>query len=230
MKKKLTLSLAAAALSLASFNAAAAGHSIYAKAGFLGAGAGYAYGINEKFTIRGDFTTIGEINHSGSSSDFKYKGKLKNDVVTIYGDYFPFNNGFRFSAGLGLRNTEFKAHARPSGPAGTVTIGDATIQYGHNDHANAKVEFPDFAPYVGIGYGHNVGQSVKSGFAFIADAGVYIGKPKVSMNVSNSVRDKISALGMNADAEIDRQLKDIRHDANKVKAFPTLYVGVGYRF
>src|SRR5690606_31124230 len=160
MKHKLCIAaLAASALMTAG---SASAQQVYGKAGFLGAGLGYAYGVNSSLTIRTDVTTAGSFSHDGSSDDFDYTGKLRNNVATAYADWFPFNNVFRLSAGLGVRDTRINAHARPNS-AGTITIGDTTVGYGPGDYAKAKAEMPTVAPYLGLGWGHNVGQNRKKG-------------------------------------------------------------------
>lgn len=203
---------------------------VYGKIGFLGAGLGYAHGINSSLTVRGDFTSAGSYSHDGSSSGLDYEAKLRNNQATAYLDWFPFESGFRLTAGLGLRSTRITADARPDS-TGTVTIGDTTVGYGAGDSAHAKVEMPRFAPYLGLGWGHNVGRDRKTGFGFVADLGVYFGKPDVSFSVNDSLRTKLDlASGGNADREIRRQRADIQDDADKLKVFPALYVGVSYTF
>lgn len=208
----------------------AAEHEVYAKAGFLGVGAGYAYGLSERFTLRGDFTTMGNYSRSGTSSNFDYEGKIRNNVGTLYGDWFPLNNGFRLTAGLGVRQTKFSADGRPNA-SGQVTIGDTTINYSGADSAWAKVEYPNVTPYLGIGWGHNVAQDTKGGWGFVADAGVYFGKADVDFNVSPTVYAKLNAAsGGNAQQEIEKQRSDIEDKLGKYKVIPVLYVGVSYRF
>ncbi|MBB5213605.1 hypothetical protein [Parapusillimonas granuli] len=64
-------------------------------------------------------------------------------------------------------------------------------------------------------------------WGFVVDAGVYLGKPKTSFDVSDSVRAK---LGPDAQQAIDKQYDDIHDKAKKLRVFPSLYVGVSYSF
>ena len=218
------------AVLMASLSFGANAHEIYAKAGFLGAGVGYAYGVNESFTLRGDVTTMGSYHRDGNVSNLDYKGTLRNNQAMVYGDWFPFNNGFRLSAGLGVRDTRIKADGRPNSN-GNVTIGDTTVAYGADDSVSATAELPAVAPYIGIGWGHNVGQQRKAGWGFVADAGIAFGKPKVNFSVSDSLYAKLNAAtGGQAQAEIDKQQREIEDKANKLKVFPSLYIGVSYTF
>lgn len=225
---KIVLAGAIAMTSTASVQAAE--HEVYAKGGFLGIGAGYSYGVSKRFTLRGDFTTIGSYSHTGSSGDFDYNGKILNNVGTLYVDWFPLNRGFRLTAGLGVRQTKFSADARPDA-SGQVTIGNTAIDYSGADSASAKVEYPNVTPYLGIGWGHNVAQDTKGGWGFVADAGVYFGKADINFTVSPTVYAKLDAVsGGRAQQEIEKQHADIEDKLGKYRVIPVLYVGVSYRF
>lgn len=137
--------------------------SVYAKAGFLGAGIGYSQGISPALTLRADITTIGSYQRNGHSSDFDYRAKLHSNQASGYLDWFPFDSGFRLTAGLIARDLKATANARPN-TAGEITIGDTSVTYGANDHADARIRFPSVAPYVGLGWGHNVGQRTQPGW------------------------------------------------------------------
>ena len=214
---------------LASFAAATQAQSIYGQLGVPGVGIGYAYGISPKFTARADISTLGSFTHNGSSKDFDYKGKLKFNQLGAYLDWFPFGNGFRVSAGLNFRDAKLTADANPK-DSGRITIGDQTVAFATGDSAVARVKLPAVAPYLGVGWGHNVATQ-QPGFSFIADIGVAYGKPKVSMDLNQALMDRLdAATGGNGRQEVDKQLSDIRHDANKIKFFPQVFIGMAYRF
>lgn len=220
------------AVAATAFSGAVSAQEVYGKAGILGVGAGYAYGVNERFTLRGDITTIGSYSRNGTSDNLDYRGKLRSNVATVYGDWFPFNNGFRLSLGLGFRDTRLTAHGKANS-ANQLTIGDTTVTVGPDDTVDAKVKWPNVAPYLGIGWGHNVNQR-KGGWGFVADAGIYIGKPKSSIDVSDTLRAKLdvaaAANGSTAQQEIDKQLGEIDDKAKKLRVFPSVYIGVSYVF
>lgn len=231
MLSPLRLSLLTA-LALASGTAIAdnsPAHQAYLKGGLAGIGAGYAYGISNAFTARADITTMGTYSRNSTSGDFAYQGKLKYDQASVYGDWFPFEGAFRVTGGLNLRDAKLEAKASPN-MAGTVTIGDTTVSFDGNDSAYARIKMPSVAPYIGIGWGHNVVSGSK-GFSFIADLGFSIGKPKVDFQVNPALMGKLdAATGGQGSAEINKQLKDIRDDADKIKVMPQLYIGVAYKF
>jgi hypothetical protein len=224
-----TLGVCAVGVALCGPFESAGAQSVYGKAGFLGAGVGYAHGLSESWTVRADVTTIGTYHRDGSTNDFDYTGKLRSNQAGAYADWFPFDNGFRLTAGLHLRDTRIDADGHPTS-SGTVTVGDTRVSFGPGDDARARVKLPSVAPYIGIGWGHNVLQR-KAGWGFIADVGVAFGKPRVSFDVSDSLRTKLNlATGGNAQREIDKQRDEFKDDFDKLKVFPQLYVGAAYYF
>jgi len=212
----------------------ASAQEVYAKIGFLGVGAGYAHSVNHHFGVRADISTAGTINRDGTAGRLRYDADFKADQLGAYADWFPFAGRFRMSVGLHSRNLEVVADGRATAN-GTITIGQIEIPYGGDvDTARAKVKWRSVAPYLGIGWGHHASRG--RGFGFIADLGVSFGTPATELSISNPLREKLDALALlhirstTADAEIERQRRDIAEDVDKVKVFPHLFVGVSYRF
>jgi len=206
----------------------ATAHEIYGKAGFLGAGIGYSYGFNEYFNLRTDYSTIGTYKRTEKANRLTVKGELKADQLGLYGDWFPLGGSFRITAAVHQRKLEVNAEGKPTG--GQWTINNTTVINGAGDSVNGKVEFPDFAPYLGIGWGH---QSNKPGFGFIADLGVSFGKPKTKLNVSDSLRNKLitnTGSAAAADSEIAKQRKELDDAVGGINYWPQAYIGVSYNF
>ncbi len=199
---------------------------VYAKAGILGVGIGYSHVVSPAFTLRGDLATVGTFKRDGSAGGFDYKAKFRNNQAMLYVDYFPFDSGFRLTAGLGMRDMRVTGDANPNS-AGVVEIGDVPVNFGPGDSATAKVKMPSIAPYLGVGWSSKPSNPAQGGWGFMADLGVTFGKPKTDFDVSDSVRAK---LGPDAQAAIDRQYDEIDDKAKKLKFFPSLYLGVSYTF
>jgi len=207
----------------------AAAHEIYGKAGFLGAGIGYSYGFNEHFNLRTDYSTIGTYKRTETVNRLKVKAELKADQLGLYGDWFPMGGNFRLTAAVHQRKLEINAEGKPTA-SGSWTINNTTVTAGAGDSVKGKVEFSDFSPYLGIGWGH---QSNKPGFGFIADLGVSFGKAKTKFDVSDSVRNSLIAVtgsAAAADSEIARQRKELDDDLGGIKIWPQAYIGVSYNF
>lgn len=131
-----------------------AGVEVYGKAGFAGVGVGY--GVNERFTVRGDFMTVGSPSHDFDEDDIKYDVELKNNKFNLMADYFPMNNGFRITAGLGFGKTKLDGYGvARNQTTHNLKIGNQRydIAVTGNDKVYAKVEYPNVSPYIGIGWG-----------------------------------------------------------------------------
>lgn len=254
-QQKWMIGLSAAVAALLALPAAAEGVmdkvEVYGKAGLSGLGVGAGYGISEKLTVRSDVSTLG-FNRSFDEDDVHYKAKLKNHKINLYGDYFPANNGFRLTAGLGLGKTELSAtgHARRISQQ-EFKIGDKKydVTLDGNDTVKASVKYPTVSPYFGIGWGHNVGQK-KTGWGFNADLGLSLGSPKTKLSVNSSLNEKLVKAQAEIDgvagatltdeqkaaaqAEIDSRIaaeqKKIKDRIGKYKVIPMISVGVSYRF
>ncbi len=202
---------------------------IYAKAGFPGIGLGYAYGFNKHFGLRGDITTVGSYSINETSGKLSYDGDLKYNQAGIYGDWFPQSGNFRVTAGLQFRDAKVRGNGKANS-AGLIGIGDVEVMADAGDRVNAQIKFPTIAPYIGIGWGLNTAVN-SPGWSFFADLGVTIGKPKVSMTVNDSLAGKLdAATGGNGQQEINKQIAELRKDANDIKIVPQLFVGVAYKF
>jgi hypothetical protein len=203
--------------------------SIYGKAGFLGMGVGYAQGVTQSFTLRADVVTAGSFGLKASLGEFDYKARLRSTQGGAYADWFPFDSGFRFTVGVSVRDTRADIEAR-SNIEGTITVGDFSIPFRSEDEARAQVKLPSVAPYVGIGWGHDVKRQ-KPGWGLVADLGVAFGRPKVSFEVNDAVLAKLDFVtGGNGQAEVDKQREAFKDDMSRFKIFPQAYLGAAYYF
>ncbi|QMT34174.1 hypothetical protein LNQ82_06935 [Conchiformibius steedae DSM 2580] len=221
---------------------------VYGKAGLPNIAVGGGYGINEQLTVRGDLGVMG-ISRDFDEGDVKYSAKFRNNKANVYADYFPMSNGFRLTGGLALGRAELKADGTAKiTQNATFELGgkeyNVTID-GNDDKVSAKVKYPAVSPYLGLGWGHNI-KTAKGVWGFTADLGVFIGSPKTSISLSNSLNDKLvvaeAAAGASltdeqraqAQAEINRHIdeekKKIQDKVAKVKVLPMISVGASYRF
>jgi len=223
------LLLAAPLAALAQGSEAARG--VYAKAGFLGVGLGYAHSIDDHFGVRADFSTIGSQSKKGTWGQLRYSAKAQANQAGAYGDYFPLGNGFRLSGGLHLRSVKVDATPRPNA-AGTITIHNVRINYGPDDWARAEIKYPTISPYLGVGWGHHASRD--KGWGAVFDLGVSLRGPKTSLQLNDAFYRRLDAMarmaGTTADAEIAGQLDKIKDKADDLKILPQIYLGVSYRF
>jgi hypothetical protein len=202
---------------LAPLGTAQAGE-IYSQIGVPGLMLGYAQPLNSAFGLRADFATAGHRTAQRTESGIAYDAKLKADRAALLADWYPFFGSFRISAGI--TSSQYRLDLAATGAGGSLTIGNNTYATTASDRLDAQVRFPSSTPYLGFGWGHQLG----SGLRFSMDLGAMVGKATVSYTVSGPLAQKVSQ------ADIDAELTDLRNGVGKVRAIPQLSLGLGYSF
>ncbi|WP_028997693.1 hypothetical protein [Azohydromonas australica] len=207
------------AAALAAASSAFAGD-FYTGIGLPGLQFGYAQPVSESLVLRADVSTLGHHSRSRTEDNLNYDAKIKADRLGLFADWY-FAGNWRAVGGLTFTNA--RADLRGSGNGATITIGNTTYTAGPNEGFDVAVKFPRTMPYLGIGYGR--GPKAEKGWSLAFDLGVAIGKPKVS----GSVRGTLLSSQV-SQADIDRELAEIRDDADSIKGIPQLSLAVNYRF
>ena len=211
--------LALAALTLASgFAASAHAGEAYTGIGTHGVMLGYAQALSPDFTLRGDFGTLGSREKQQHEGSIDYQSKATYNRLGLFGDWFPFTNGFRFTGGVTFNN--MKLDLAYQGNGNPVTIGNNTYATDSTDRLNVKIEFPKTTPYLGLGFGHQL----STGWGFVFDLGASIGKATVSETHSGN------HFSLASQADVDAEMAQVRDGAGKIKAIPLLAIGFIYRF
>lgn len=221
MHHNTTPSLAGIALAVLSTFGAASAHAgeVYANVGLPGIGLGYAHPIDSSFSVRGDFMTMGSRDKTTTENGVAYTGRYKLQRAAVFGDWFPFEGSFRLTGGLSSNN--YKVTLDASGAGGTLTIGDRTYTTTAGDGLNVEIKFPSVTPYLGIGWGHQMG----NGWRVAADVGALIGKAKVTATARGALANEADI-----QSNIDKELAELRDGVGKVRAIPQLTFSVGYSF
>jgi hypothetical protein len=206
----------------AASSAAHAGEA-YAGIGFPGIFAGYAQPVTEQVVVRADYATLGQYNKDGEEEGVTYKGSVKVGRLGVLADYFPWGgrSGFRVTGGLTFNQIKLNLKSNFSGTA--VDIGDKTgVAVSAADYFNVAVKVPDVTPFVGVGYGHEPGSG--KGWGFHADIGASIGRASVSVNTN------LISRGLVTQADVDKELAQLRDGVGKVRFIPQISFGLSYRF
>lgn len=215
------ISVAAAWLALSAAIAPAHAGEVYSLLGIPGVGLGYAQPLNSSFTLRGDLMTLGTHRKNQNEEGIDYAGTLKTNRGALFGDWFPFEGTFRVTGGVSFNTYSIDLLA--SGAGKVLDIGDNTYTLSADDRFNVNVNFPKTTPYLGIGWGHQMG----SGFRFSADIGAMIGRAKVKAAVTGPLKE---SGGAQLQSDIDSELMQLREGVGKVRALPQLSLGIGYSF
>jgi hypothetical protein len=195
---------------------------LYGGVGVPGLMLGFAQPVSPSITLRADFSTLGSRTANGTEEGISYAGSLKTNRVGAFADWFPSSGGFRLTGGITFNRFGLDLTARP-GAGQSITIGDVTYPLlAADDRLDVSVKFPDTTPYVGIGYGHRMGK----GWGFVADLGVSIGKPTVTAVASGTNLGSIAGI----QAEIAKEVAELRDGVGKVSVLPQLSVALSYSF
>lgn len=223
---------------------------VYGRLGTSGIGVGGAYALTENVTLRGDFSSFGAIKRNFNHSSINYSAKLKNDKLNLMFDVFPFDNGFRLTSGLGFLRTGMTGTGVSSSSANqSIKIGGRTygLTLDSNDTVNASFKYPTVSPYIGLGYGHHIKQKKGGEWGFLVDVGVYLGKGKSSVALSQSLNDKLVQAEIDSaelqqqpitraqaqatvNGHVEQEKQRFHNSANKFRFVPMLSVGISYRF
>jgi hypothetical protein len=218
------LLVTAAVLPLLTFPAvAAADTSLGIRGGTLGGGVELSHAFSQRIGVRLDADGYNR-KQSSTRDSIDYDMKLKLQTVSLLGDWFPFANNFRISAGAMFNGNKFTLNGKPSGPGYTIngTFYPAS-QVGSFD---AAVDFNKAAPYFGIGYG----RAINSGLSLILDLGVMSqGSPKSKINVTcGSAATPAQCTQLQSDAQAEQsKLDDSLHS---FKYYPVISLGLAYTF
>jgi hypothetical protein len=192
---------------------------LYVPLGMPGIGVGYAHPLNDSVAVRADFMTLGSRGRATVEDGISYQGRYKLQRTALLLDLFPFAGSFRLTGGAVLSN--YKVNLDASGAGGSLTIGNTTYATTAADGLKVDIKFPDTTPYVGIGWGHQPG----SGWRWSFDIGAAVGRAKLTATPRGALA---SQPGIQAD--IDKELAELREGVGRVRAIPQLSVGVGYSF
>ncbi|HZW23352.1 hypothetical protein [Noviherbaspirillum sp.] len=221
--KKLYLAVLAGA---ASMSAAAADIGLSVEAGTTGLGIHAVVPVQKQLNARIG-TSLLNYSFDGSTSNVDYDFKLKLKTLDALLDWYPAGGAFRFTGGVVYNGNKITANGRPTA-AGTYTLNGNTYTAASAGTLNGQVDFRNFAPYLGIGWGNAVAGD-KAGFGFNADLGVLLqGSPRTSL--ANNGCTAPAPVCAQLAADVAAENVRLRDEVKDFKAYPVLRVGVSYRF
>ena len=180
---------------------------------------------------------INEDNDSGGSNT--YRGKIKLQTYGLFADWHPFHGAFRLTGGI-LKNGN-KLTVDSVNNNGTVGIGNCKYASDANDPlmAHGQTNFKKSAPYAGLGWGGNMNSA--PGFFGTFDLGViFSGSANVTLKASGRALSASGGLGCSpvadagsdplVQAQVAKDQADLNDSADKVKVWPVIGFGFGWRF
>lgn len=223
MKNLRSLALVAFSLTALGAAPALAGDATLAAgitAGTLGVGPELSIRPMEKLGVRGSLNWL-SFSRDEDVDDIAYEGDLGLLSFGATLDWYPFDGGFRVSAGGRWNGNDIDLSARP---ANAVTIGGTTYTPAEIGRLTGTVEANAFAPVLTLGWGGDLAP----GFTFGVEAGVmYQGAPEIK-----NLRARGGLLegdpGLLADLEVEEERIEDEVDAYRV--WPVFQLMLTYRF
>src|SRR5713226_6382800 len=222
MMRKLFVTAAVLPL-LALPGVAPADTSLGIRAGTLGGGVELSYALSQRAAVRLNADGYNRT-QSKTHDNIDYDMKLKLQTASLLGDWFPFANNFRISAGAMLNRNKLTLKGKPTG--GTYTINGVTYNASDVGSFDAQVDFNKAAPYCGFGYG----RPINSGLSLTFDLGVlFQGSPKSKIDVTCGAATPANVCNqIKSDAAAEQaRLDDSLH---KFKYYPVISLGLAYTF
>jgi hypothetical protein len=205
--------LATGALTLLSLAASAGdGGTVYGQVSTLGYGLGYSKSVSESWALRGQYSgysasLTGNLSDTGSGAGTSLDGKLKMETLGLLADWYPFGGGFRMTLGAAANNNKLDF-------SGVGSVNGVTA------NVNGTLKFSSgYSPFVGIGYLSR--PATAKGLGFVFELGVLFQDPKVDMTATG---------GGVTQADINKQKAKIEDDAQALRNYPVLALGISYAF
>jgi len=202
------------------------GYHVTLKAGTLGVGLDISHLFNDSFALRANINGL-KYNDKREVADIDYDADLKLFTAGLLGDYYPFENNFRVSAGIYYNDNHADGVFIPT-KGQTFEFGGHTYTVNQIGKIDSGASYDDtVAPYIGIGWGS---KNKSSGWGFTLDVGgLYQGStkiytdPTINPNLPASVRKQIEN-----DIEVER--KRIEDDIKDYQWYPVIMLGITYSF
>jgi len=205
--------VAMGALALLSLTAyAGGGGTVYGQVSTLGYGVGYSKSVSESWALRGQYSAYGKdftanLSDTGSASGTNLDGKLKLETLGLLADWYPFSGGFRMTLGAMANNNKVDF-------SGVGNVNGVTA------NVNGTLKFSSgYSPFVGIGYLSR--PATAKGLGFVFELGVLFQDPTVDMTATG---------GGVTQSDINKQKAKIQEDANALRNYPVIAVGLSYAF
>jgi len=206
----------------------AGNNSIGINASTLGIGPEVSHYFSKSISARIGFNYFSSTRSSNEGNiDYNLKAKLRNLTALI--DWHPFKGKFRITAGVLYNKNKLEGNGKASGGT-SFTIGNHTYNISEVAGVYGKIEYQDLNPYLGFGWDTTAGKDRGLGVTFNLGA-IYQGKSKVSLiPTAGSPEGKAIINGIPFKNDLNSEINNVKHNADKLKIWPVVSLGLVYRF
>lgn len=185
---------------------------------------GYAKPMSNSWGLRGEFAITPKLTFNDNVSGGSASVSFQSSRVGLFADWFPFDNQLRLVGGLTLNDIKGDLSGTSSA-TNFVTVNKKKVSLSGETY-NASLAFPTATPYIGVGLGHNPKKD--KGLGFHADVGLMIGSFTSSINTS-ILNKNIGGIVI-TQADIDKESQVVKDAISSIGVFPSLSLGLSYRF
>lgn len=190
---------------------------ITGKLATTGPGFDVTSGITDILNFRIGYNRLGLI--SGYDFDDNLKLDLQFESIPILLDWHVLDGNFRLTGGLYYNRNRGTLSARARD---IVEVNNTNYRI---DAYSINVDFDDFSPYLGFGWGLAIDPAHRLSFAF--DFGIlFQGEPSVTGRAVASASEQQNQL----DRDFDAELASRSSDFSDLKLYPVISIGLSYRF
>lgn len=193
------------------------------KIGTLGAGLEFGRQMNNKTTLKLNVNAF-NYDYDDTEGGIDYDFELKLMTAGLLVDYHPSTeNNFRITGGFFYNGNEVDATGRLSNTANT-TIGVGSYTSAQIGTLKGMIDFDEFAPYIGIGWGRLVDAKRNGRFTF--DLGVvFQGSPDVTLNANGTLAANAAFM-----ADLKAEELDLEKELDDFEYYPVVSIGYIFNF
>jgi hypothetical protein len=188
-------------------------------AGTLGIGPDVGVRFSDNLGIRANASFL-SVGADFDSDDIEYDGDVKLRSFGAMIDVYPFGGAFRISGGARINKNRAEVRATPTG---TFELGDATYTQAQVGTLSGRADVKEFAPALTLGWAG----SKRRGFFFMTEAGVLF---QGTVRLREFTATGTAANNATFRADLERERQSLQDDVDKVKVYPIVQFGIGYRF
>jgi hypothetical protein len=184
---------------------------LYGQMSTLGLGIGYALPVAEHWAVRAQYNNYqraftGDLADTGSTGNLNIQLAL--ETFELLGDWYPFSGGFRLTAGAAANNNR-------------ITFSGVGTVNGQSANVNGTLQFGSgVSPYLGLGYSSRA--ATARGWGVNVDAGILFQNPSATLTASGNPSVTQS--------DVNTQQAKINSDAQSLRNYPVIGVGLTYAF
>ena len=192
---------------------------IAAKSGTLGFGGDVTTNLIPQVNLRAGVQCL-DFGFDAQFEEVDYEVDLDFFNPLILVDWYPFGGDFRISGGVLFNGTDIQLEARS---AATFEIDDTIYTAAELGALQGDVEYRSVAPYIGIGWGNQLGGGR---WGLVTDLGVaFTGSPDIDLRATGPI-----ASDPTFQAHLAEEEQDVQDELDALKVYPVLSISLYFRF